>query len=151
MKSKHGDKLTDEDLSQAEHEYDEFSGIKLRNHNRKISMEAGSSSDTDLHNFKITRSKSPKRHKIRNKMKKFYAGGSNGSSGGGGNGGGGGDSSSSSNAINEFSTTEERQAYAEKQVASERQEMNDNDPLAKQFSKDLPHQHLKILIQCLQS
>lgn len=137
LKSKHGDKLTDEDLSQAEHEYDEFSGIKLRNHNRKISMEAGSSSDTDLHNFKITRSKSPKRHKIRNKMKKFYAGGSNGSSGGGGNGGGGGDSSSSSNAINEFSTTEERQAYAEKQVASERQEMNDNDPLAKQFFKRL--------------
>ncbi|RCK55695.1 Maintenance of telomere capping protein 4 [Candida viswanathii] len=131
LRSKHGDKLTDEELSQFDsHDDDEFRGIKLRNQNRKLSHEAGSSSDTELHNFKITRSKSPKRHKIKNKMKKFYNSGA-------GSANGGGDSSSSSNAINEFGTTEEKLAYAEKQAAIERQATAESDPLSKQFFKRL--------------
>ena len=103
---KHGEIEASHKTTENEEDQDEEeeSGIDIaiesRNHNGVPSNE-GSSSDSDFHKFRITRSKSPHKRKIRNKMKKFYIGGP-GSTGNGNTG----DSSSSSNVANEIVPTD---------------------------------------------
>lgn len=123
---KHGEIEVSHKTTENEEDQDEEeeSGIDIaiesRNHNGVPSNE-GSSSDSDFHKFRITRSKSPHKRKIRNKMKKFYIGGP-GSTGNGN----AGDSSSSSNVANEIVPTDTTRSGT---VA---------DPLARQMFKKLP-------------
>ena len=65
---------TRQQKNEEDQDEEEESGIDIaiesRNHNGVPSNE-GSSSDSDFHKFRITRSKSPHKRKIRNKMKKI--------------------------------------------------------------------------------
>lgn len=123
---KHHDKHGEIEVSHkaTEKEEDEegiYTTIEPRNHNGLPSNE-GSSSDSDFHKFRISRSKSPHKRKIRSKMKKFYIGGPGSNSNGNA-----GDSSSSSNVAHEIASP-----------ADTAKSGTVTDPLAKQMFKKLP-------------